>query len=157
MPKQAIWCHKGHVEVGRSSANAWKYLIDPMCFFDIPAPPWGCPWPTITPTKLVGLFIIPYTAYGCKALVSFGCGNIHTPYCQDENLTLLVSVRMSYGHLWSCTTVVESTKSILFMPDNDEVGTYSFNAASITAHSRWRWCFIIMRTQFVSSFRLECW
>lgn len=103
----------------------------------------------------LGLFTVPYTAYGRKALVSFGRGNIRTPYCQDENLTLSVSVRMSYGRLRSCTTVVESTKSILFMPDNDEVGTYSFNAALIATRSRRRRCFMIMRTRIVSGFRLE--
>ncbi len=39
----SVWHHFNHVEVGRSSASARNFLIDPMSFLFIPVAPWACP------------------------------------------------------------------------------------------------------------------
>ncbi len=60
------WHHIGHVEVGRSSADARKYLIDPLSFFFIFGPPWHVPALNILVNHDVYLFEFNWlsTAWG---------------------------------------------------------------------------------------------
>ncbi len=85
--------------------------------------------------------------YGRNIAVSVSYGNICIPYHQLKNQASLASVRIPYGH-WRLFTNVHADHNMYIHL------TYLFKAFLIALRSRWRRCFISMRTRIISGLRL---